>query len=127
MVVDELSGNCLDVSGASTADGASASSVAVEVRSLLEHPQFVAEELHLVQLPARVLEGPVQNHHQPVVEGAEQHAVTAVLADQRPVLLPRPGDLAGVGWGSGTIQGCPDGSTWSAPSRRATPAWTTGM
>lgn len=45
----------------------------VEIGALTPYPQLEASELNLVELVPDAVEGAVQDHHQPAVEGAEEH------------------------------------------------------
>src|SRR6185312_1073436 len=92
------------------ARGVALSSATIEIGALAEHLELVADELHLVELAPRVVERAVQDHHQPAVESGEQHAVTAVVADQWTVLFPRPREGAGRRDGVGLHIAAADGA-----------------
>ena len=71
--------------------------VAVEVDSFFDDLEVVAFVAHLVELASGSAKGAVEDHHQLAVEGVEEHAVAAVLMDERGELDPGAFEFAGLG------------------------------
>jgi hypothetical protein len=75
--------------------------VAVEVGSFFDDFEVVAFVAHLVEFAAGSAEGAVEDHHELAVEGAEEHAVSAVLMNERGELEPGAFEVVGLGTGDG--------------------------